>query len=206
MEKAKNKNKDALEKLYQKYDLYITKLVLIFANKANLTNEIDDLKAEANIAFLNAVDTYNPDLKVHFSVYLRNIIKNRLLNYLKVRKKLDGVNCQSIYDINIFEINDKNEETFDLFAFEFTIFEKLKKIMSKFSPLESQVFSCYINNMKPSQISALLNLSKKSCENAISRVKGKFLNELEEQEVFILMRYNNFREIIRQIFEDSGEK
>ncbi len=78
--------------------------------------------------------------------------------------------------------------------------------MSKFSPLESQVFSCYINNMKPSQISALLNLSKKSCENAISRVKGKFLNELEEQEVFILMRYNNFREIIRQIFEDSGEK
>ncbi|MCR4421363.1 MAG: sigma-70 family RNA polymerase sigma factor [Exilispira sp.] len=201
MEKAKNKDKDAIERLYNKYDLYITKLVIIFASKTNLNSEIDDLKAEANIAFLNAVETYNPELKVHFSVYLRNIIKNRLINYLKVRKKVDLENLQSIYDKNIGD-----DDNFDFFAFEFSIFEKLKKIISKFSPLESQVFSCYIDNMKPSQISALLNLNKKSCENALTRVKGKFVYELEEQEVLILMRYNNLREILRQIYSDLDKK
>lgn len=166
-----------------------------------MNNEIDDLKAEANIAFLSSVETYNPDLKVHFSVYLRNIIRNRLINYLKVRKKIDLKNICSFY-----ELTDFKEENIDLFAYEYSVFEKLKKIMIKFSSLESQVFSCYINNMKPSQISALLKLNKKSCENALSRVKNKFLNELEEQEVFILMRFNNLREIIRQIFEESGKK
>ncbi len=185
--------------------MYITKLVLIFANKTNLNFEIDDLKAEANIAFLSAVETYNSESKVHFSVYLRNIIKNRLINYLKVRKKINLENLQSIYDINI-ELNNGSDSNFDLFAFEFSIFEKLKKIISKFSPLENQVFSCYIDNMRPSQISALLNLNKKSCENALTRVKGKFVNELEEHEVLILMRYSNLREIIRQIFADLDKK
>jgi len=60
--------------------------------------------------------------------------------------------------------------------------------------------------MKPSQISALLNLNKKSCENALTRVKGKFVNELEEQEVLILMRYSNLREIIKQIFLEQDKK
>lgn len=185
--------------MYQKYDLYIAKLVFIFANKTNLNNDIDDLKAEANIAFLNAVETYNPEFKVHFSVYLRNIIRNRLINYLKTRKKIDFQSSQSIY-----ELNHSKEENFDQFAFESTIIEKLKKIILKFSPLEKQVFACYINNMKPSQISALLNLSKKTCENALTRVKGKFLYELEEQEVLVLMQYNNLREVIKQIFESLG--
>lgn len=57
--------------------------------------------------------------------------------------------------------------------------------------------------MKPSQISALLNLSKKSCENAITRVKQKFLNELDENEILVLMQLNNLREIIRQIFDEK---
>lgn len=158
------------------------------------------MKAEANIAFLNSIETYNPELKVHFSVYLKNIIKNRLINYLKNRKKID---IESIQDLT--ESNHLNE-TIDLFSFETSIFEKLKSIMAKFSPLESQVFACYINNMKPSQISALLNLNKKCCENALKRVKNKFVNELEEYEVLILMRYNNLSQIIKQIFEESGKK
>ncbi len=192
---AKNKNKEALEKLYQKYELYITKIVSIFASKMKLTEEIEDLKAEANIAFLNSIESYNPELKVHFSVYLKCVIKNRLINYLKVKKK---VNLESMDSIN--EMEKREIKSFDLFAFESTILEKLKKIIKRFSKLESQVFLCYLDNMKPSQISALLNLSKKTCENALTRVKGKFISDLKEQEILVLMQLNNLRDIIKQIF------
>ncbi len=97
-------------------------------------------------------------------------------------------------------------ENFDLFAFETSIIEKLKKIIYKFSPLESQVFLYYLNDMTPSQIAALLKLNKKSCENALTRVKGKFVYELEEQEILILMQFNNLKELLKQITEDIGNK
>ena len=71
---AQNNDQIAIENLFARYDLYIFKLVFSFATRISLLAEIDDLKAEANIAFLDAVKSFDPEMNVNFSVYLRCIV------------------------------------------------------------------------------------------------------------------------------------
>ncbi|MBP7030423.1 MAG: sigma-70 family RNA polymerase sigma factor [Spirochaetes bacterium] len=186
--------------MFARYDLYIFKLVFSFATRISLLAEIDDLKAEANIAFLDAVKSFDPEMNVNFSVYLRCIVRNRLLTYVKLRNKASSEQIESFTNIIESEV-DSFKENYDVLAFEPIIMNKIKKIIQNLSDFERKVFLQYIDLVKVSEIANILGLNKKSVENAIYRVKTKFVNEFDEEEILIMTSITNFKEKIKIIMD-----
>jgi len=152
----------------------ITRYVNIIVIKANkmaslLTRQdAEDLISEGFLALLNAIRTFD-EAKGTFSAYANACIDNRMKNALgKARRTLI---FSEEFDPAL--IKEQSPGADEIIIEKENREEILKKISRILSDREYKVFEMYVDSFSYRQISARLNISIKSVDNALSRARSK---------------------------------
>lgn len=178
---AQEKNEDAIEILYKKYNPIMykkCKKYLPFLKGV----ELEDLIQDCYIVLDNAIKCFNQDNTTTFYTFIticldrylvntykrNNNTKNKLLNE---SLPLDSLKEEEFSLIDLIEDNTNNPEL-ELNS-ELELTELYNKIISKLTDLEECVFVLKIQNFNYKEIAEILDKDSKSIDNAIQRVKTK---------------------------------
>ena len=137
--------------------------------------EPDDLFQEAFLGLLNAVKSYDAEGKASFRTYAGVCIRNKIISAVRAfqsdRNKLNNEHC-SFEDVKYVPSAPETEpET--AFVIRET-FESLQyHIKRELSKTESEVLELYIEGKSYDEISKILGISRKSCDNAMQRIRKK---------------------------------
>lgn len=136
---------------------------------SNSVVETEDLLQEGLLGLLNAIRTYEADCGVPFSAYSNVCIVN------KMKTALIKSNRSAI---PVDEVDEKSPRT-DSSTPESILLEKEKsmelddKISALLSENEWQIFRLFLRGSTYSQMARQLNISQKTVDNALQRVRRK---------------------------------
>ena len=171
---ARNGDQEAFSCIFHQYLPLIRKTLSSFAASFDALEREDALQ-EALIALYQAVQSYRGD-GVAFGAYAGVCIKNRLISYLRSEKKSQQSSWVLISELadgesaDIIDTAATPEQSFiDREAFH-TFFQT---IMANFTSLEKRVFLLYVDGYSYKEIANSLNISEKSVDNAITRLRTK---------------------------------
>ena len=149
--------------------------------------DVEDLIQEGMIGLYKAIKNYSPDKDASFATFaslcIRRQIQSAIRNASTQKNKLLSSAVPIIDedddDYGVFSITsgDRPDEALINRQTNQEIFTGLKKLLS---PLEFDVLKHYLAGLSYEQISQKTNLSKKSIDNALSRIKNK-LSSLKNQ-------------------------
>ena len=174
--KAKLGDLDALNTLMTSYKKLVNKI----ARKYFIIGaDLNDVIQEGMIGLFNAYSNYNQQKNVQFRTFATICINRQIISAIKKAYKhskndlIDDVNLNEIYS------NEKIISPEDDFI-DHENFKILKdEIKSKLSKLETQILNEFLQNSSYEEIASNLNISKKSVDNALSRIRNK-LNYLKK--------------------------
>lgn len=183
---ARSGDEKALDELYERYK----KVVLNIAKKYYLVDgNNDDIVQEGMFGFVKAVNTFD-ETKCDFVPYLRKLVEQQIVNAIKKsqsqknmplneRMTLNSQGEISVDDALISIPNNTLSPELEV------IYEENSKnlndlISSKLSSFEQKVLQLYLDGYKYSDIINMLNVSYKSVDNALSRIKIKLQNFKKE--------------------------
>ena len=181
---AKLGDEKSLDELYSKYKHHI----LVIAKKYYLNDgNNDDIVQEGMLGFLKAINTFDEN-KGNFYSHLKLLVEHQIINAVKKSNTLKHTPLNERYNLNNqgeLEI-DNNDKVLgipnDTLSPESRILmeedkKELDEMMSdKLSNFEKQVIQLYLEGYTYCDIIEKLNVSYKSVDNALSRVKLKLQN------------------------------
>ena len=132
----------------------------------------DDLMQEAAIALYSAAMAYDLNQSsVTFGLYAKICVKNRMISIRrkmisKRRKQIAAVKEKKTNNTGLAEARMSRHMQIDAA----TLSEMAEKTLSK---LEKEVFALYAQEMSYKEIAEYLDISVKSVDNAIYRIKSK---------------------------------
>lgn len=139
--------------------------------------EYDDLVQEGFIGLMNAVKSFDSECSTAFSTFAKLCIERNIISAVRktLRKKQIPSSMLVFIDDesynNVAQADSANPETEMLNK---EAFKKLKTdIFSKLSKTELTVLNHYLSGKSYEQISALANISVKSVDNAMQRIRKK---------------------------------
>lgn len=141
------------------------------------SSEREDLYQEGLIALYRAVCNYDKSI-ARFSTFANVCIRNAMLTWIRdhVSKTDDAGN--RITEIPIDEVfgadfPEDSETPEELYISKETLSSLKRKALMCLSDLEKCVFLMYLDNMTAQEIGESLGRSKKSVDNALSRIRRK---------------------------------
>lgn len=149
----------------------------------------EDLVQEGMVGLLAAIREYDPERKVSFRAYAEVCIRNRLLSAVKAasRDKHTPLNSYVPLDPALFDGTDSDERrTVDqrqgnpeaLFIHQEDMQERMNRIYSQLSPLETRILRLYLSGLSYSEIASKCNRPLKSVDNAVQRIRRKIARRL----------------------------
>lgn len=183
-------DKQALDFLLKKYKpLVIRKARTLYL----IGGEMDDLVQEGMIGLYKAIIDFDSQNISSFPYYAELCIGRQLINAIKAsnRKKNIPLNTYiSFYSYdsdageNMYPLKDvladlKNNPEEDFIDKERTNTLKYR-LIEKLSKFETDVFDLYIDGVGYNRIAEILGRDAKSIDNAIQRIKKKFLGVIKE--------------------------
>lgn len=177
-------NEEASNIIIKKYE----PLILNIAGKMlplckNNGLDINDLVQEGMIGLNHAIDRYQEQENTLFYTYAKKCIERKIISTVvsSKRGKDRALNESVSYDddendlMRVLKDSSPNpEEVLMSSEYEENLIIKVKNILT---PFESQVFELLISGFKYTEIADLLDVDKKSIDNAIQRIKGKIKKE-----------------------------
>ena len=166
-------NEDAFDELMSRYIFLIKSKVVDYRNSEI---DYDDLLQEGLLGLLNAAKTFDPLEKASFKTYAGVCIKRRIHTLCRSATRQKRVPLKNLISL------DENEEDFrpEVFNNPEEMFikkeeEELRdfKIKKVLSGLELKVLYMYISGNSYSEISDKLNVTPKSVDNALQRIRKK---------------------------------
>ena len=153
----------------------------------------EDLVQEGMVGLLAAIREYDPERKVSFRAYAEVCIRNRLLSAVKAasRDKHTPLNSYVPLDPALFDGTDSDERrTVDqrqgnpeaLFIHQEDMQERMNRIYSQLSPLETRILRLYLSGLSYSEIASKCNRPLKSVDNAVQRIRRKIARQSEQGE------------------------
>ena len=153
----------------------------------------EDLVQEGIVGLLAAIREYDPERKVSFRAYAEVCIRNRLLSAVKAasRDKHTPLNSYVPLDPALFDGTDSDERrTVDqrqgnpeaLFIHQEDMQERMNRIYSQLSPLETRILRLYLSGLSYSEIASKCNRPLKSVDNAVQRIRRKIARQSEQGE------------------------
>ena len=128
----------------------------------------DDLVSEGILGLMNAVRTYTPEKGASFSTYANVCANNRILNALKKSQRIQGREG-SFEEINASSGSSPEKIVIDREALR----EVFSEVESNLTELEREVFTLYLSGVSYDETAKLLEIDKKSVDNALARVRRK---------------------------------
>lgn len=165
----------AFEQIAARYLGLISSIVKKYRGR-DLYPDTTDLIQEAMVAMLIAVRKYDSEKNMSFKNFLALCVEKRFISVYR------GVSSKSrIPDNNKIFLDEEYEDAFDLN--QSTVDEILeskehtellyRKLKEALSPYEYEVTLCYLKGFSCKETAALLNVSEKSVENALTRTRKK---------------------------------
>lgn len=168
----KNGSQAAFQQLAVRYMFVIRSK---FADLYDKGIETDDLMQEGFLALHSAVKTYHENANTSFRTYAGTCIRNRLVSAVRSvnsKKNQFNVAASSLESAENIPVSSENEPENALIIKE--DFSRLMKyIETNLSKTEQQVLLLYLDGKSYDEISQTLEISKKSCDNAMQRVRQK---------------------------------
>ena len=183
-------NEDVRNSLYDKYAPFIQYLVKKYSTRAyKLGLDRKDLVQEANVAFVDALNSYNPDKEASFKTFMSLCIERRLINVLnkyaskKNQIEKDALSLEFEYEdeaslVNTF-LADSSLDPSSAFLEKESIEELNRKIESQLSDFERQVYRKMLNGYGYQKIALLLDKNPKQIDNTIQRIRYKMRQIME---------------------------
>ncbi len=157
---------------FQLYKLYYRPMFSICMRLVNNTAEAEDVMQEAFLNAFTKIDTYKGE--VSFGAWLKRIVINRSLDYLKKRKvKFEEINEKTNqlpdYQMEIKEVN----------------MEVIKDAIQKLPDGYRVVLSLFlIEGYDHEEISEILGISNSNSRTQYLRAKNKLRELLKDREVY----------------------
>lgn len=138
----------------------------------------EDLFQEGMIAFITAVNTYDPKKNASFKTYAGACINNRIISVLRSRNSAKNI------PVGMMSNLDDGDELQDFAADPQNIysakeddahFERL--LLKKLTELEHSVLALRTEGLSYDEIAERLNINKKSVDNALRRIKYKLTSD-----------------------------
>ena len=184
-------NEDAKNVLCEKYYYIIDIYVKKYSKAAyKLGVELNDLKQEALLGLTEAINSYDTNVKASLPTFISICVERKIQNAIvkagRLKNKIlnEALSLDYLYldkDITLAEVlsdNDVNNPLNKLSSKEQA--EILSnRIDSILSDNEKDVYNLLINGLSYVQIAEILNISLKSADNAIQRIKNKVRAELK---------------------------
>ncbi len=157
---------------FQLYKLYYKSMYSVSLRIINDEMEAEDVMQDAFLSAFKKIRTYKGE--VSFGAWLKKIVINRSLDYLKKRKvQFEEVNERTM------QIPEYKTETKEVDV------ERLKKAIQKLPDGYRIVLSLYlIEGYDHDEISQILNISNSSSRTQLLRAKNKLKELIKEDEVF----------------------
>lgn len=165
---------DACGALLRRYAPLVDSLVyntMPFLNSASRTDE-DELRQEAIIKLYQSALAYDETQSdTSFGLFAKICIKNRMISLVR-RQRGDDVIISEDFAESISETEIYNDPSEALLDRE-REYELDLKIKAKLSPLEYEVYDLHTEGAGIRQIAETLQVSEKTVENALYRMKNK---------------------------------
>ncbi|MBR6771793.1 MAG: sigma-70 family RNA polymerase sigma factor [Clostridia bacterium] len=143
--------------------------------------ERSDFVQEGMVGLIRAIREFSPERNVPFTAFAAVCIRNEL--YAALRKTLSSKNLPLEGYISL---SDRNEEAINELFSDSTVQSELDRVLDRdearqlvedlkkqLSPLEQKVFSAWLRGYSTDETSNALNLTRKSVDNAMSRIRTK---------------------------------
>lgn len=192
IDEAKNGDEFAIEKILVEHKQLVNSVVRKYFL---IGGDVDDLVQEGMIALYNAILTYDKSKNSSFDAYAYMLIERNIISLIKKANSkkysplndafkvnnqgtisFDEENEDVGYMISSSEPNPENE-LLDNDSYN----ELLEKIKSTLSDYENEVLNYYLQGYNYNDIAQKLDVSPKSIDNALNRIKNK-LNFLKSKE------------------------
>lgn len=181
---AKSGDENALDELYERYKHNI----LFIAKKYYLNDgNNDDIVQEGMLGFLKAINTFDAE-KGNFYSHLVRLVEQQIINAIKKSNALKNAPLNERYNLNSqgeLEIDEDDKvmgiPNDTLSPESCVLLEEDEKefssiVSDKLSEFERKVLQLYLSGFSYNDIIDKLNVSYKSVDNALSRVKQKLQN------------------------------
>ncbi|WP_321374765.1 sigma-70 family RNA polymerase sigma factor [uncultured Draconibacterium sp.] len=157
---------------FQLYKLYYKAMYSVSLRIVNDSMEAEDVMQESFLSAFNKIESYKGE--VSFGAWLKRIVVNRSLDYLKKRKvQFEEVNERTA------QIAEYQMETRDIDA------ELLKRAIQQLSDGYRVVLSLYlIEGYDHEEISQILGISNSASRTQLLRAKNKLKELLKGKEIF----------------------
>jgi len=171
--KIVSKNSNAFNELISRY----AERILIKSNKMTSSRtDRDDLIQEGFLGLMNAVYKFDETRNHKFSSFADVCIQNKMNTAIK---KIHNTQTITTDNNDILEHSEKDGENLnldnpeDILIQKETFGEMISILDEKLSKREFEILMLFANELSYSEISKKLNISTKSVDNAIQRVRRK---------------------------------
>lgn len=145
--------------------------ISFYVKKYCPSDYIEDAFQEATLALYSAVKNYEPQ-KASFSTFATLCIKRSLIGVLKLRQRKKDIPEELLTSIEELDLVDSNSP--EKIFFDREDYKNLTDtIKLELSSLEYDVLQLYLSGEKYSDIAVKLNISEKSVDNSLARIRKK---------------------------------
>lgn len=167
-----NKNgkngRDAVSVLISRYLKLVLKRAHSFSDDYS---DVEDLTQEGMLALYKAIDSFDPLNGAKFSSFADSCVSNRIKTVAAGIAKHKESRCVRTEDGEEIAVSDISPENICL---EKENSRSIKKeIASLLAPQEIKVFELYLDGLSYKEISSKLDISEKSVDNAVFRIRRK---------------------------------
>lgn len=178
-------NEEATELFYEKYKSSIETISKKYYKLAKTAGiELNDLYQEGMLGLATAIETYKNHKDTKFSTFANLCIKRSIISYIRQNTNIKhkslnnslpidtpiNPNSKSLIEILKDTNNIDPEQIYISSEQEDEILERVRGILTE---LESDVFLLRIKGFSYQEIAMLLNITKKSAEHSMKRVRDK---------------------------------
>ena len=181
--KAQSGDENALGDLLQSYKSLVNKIARSYFL---LGGEIEDIVQEGMIGLYKAIKNYSIGKNASFKTFATTCIKHQIQTAVKMASsEKNKVLSTALPIAERVSHEEEDEEEVEIIipsslpspddrVLERESFNEIKKAITKtLSPLELKILSLYLKGYSYNEISNIANLSKKSIDNGLSRIKNK---------------------------------
>ena len=189
--KAKNGDENAINELLSQYKNIVNKIARSYFL---IGGDMEDIVQEGMIGLYKAIRNFSPQRNASFKTFATICIKHQIQTAIKVASSEKNQVLSNA--LPIWEKGDLDEDgeshieiivpsdiplPDDKVIARENVKELKNKIKKTLSPMEVKVLSLYLKGYNYNEISSLGEMSKKSIDNALTRIKSKlsFLKKAE---------------------------
>ncbi len=176
------------------FDRYKDLVVKISRGYFIVGGDIEDLVQEGMIGLYKAIKGYNGHKETSFKTFALLCIKHQIQTAIKRANTNKNKPLSSAVSLQSFT-NGNSNETLDFLPMELVLdttpaekiidkenYQNLKKEIKKIlSPLEYEVLKFYLQGFSYKEIAKNLNITEKSIDNSLSRIKTKLRAKLTKK-------------------------